>query len=345
MRTRYNPYIFMLFVSLCALACEKTVTDFEIKKHPAQIVLNGILNPDTTIYVNLSRNMGIEENSVNLPFLENATVSFYVNNIFLDTLRYMGNGYYTLSYFPPVNKEYKVKAIAPGLNEVNAVTYLPSKGKFDKVETRVLPDLHSSNCIGCSPVDYFEIKVKPSVNGGEEQFFSLSVEANILNIDCMKSVCERKYNSQFDYTYDSCYCEVYDTLSSYASDIYFYTDEKVMDFYEVYDGVWLLTTSGTVQTNKAYFKGSGLHNAGGHFTLRIDEHWLSKTGDTFLKLKLRSMSREVYEFLNSMAKANETEMDPFAEKVTIFTNVQNGLGLFASYTECDTIIEWHLPAD
>jgi len=50
-----------------------------------------------------------------------------------------------------------------------------------------------------------------------------------------------------------------------------------------------------------------------------------------LKLQLWHVSKELYDFQTSLRKFNQASNNPFAEPVPVYSNIKNGLGIFASY--------------
>jgi hypothetical protein len=49
-------------------------------------------------------------------------------------------------------------------------------------------------------------------------------------------------------------------------------------------------------------------------------------------VQLHVINEDYFEFLLSLEKYNETYENPFAEPVMVFSNIENGLGLFSSYS-------------
>jgi Domain of unknown function (DUF4249) len=50
-----------------------------------------------------------------------------------------------------------------------------------------------------------------------------------------------------------------------------------------------------------------------------------------LKLQLWNTSKELYDYQLSLRKFNATSNNPFSEPTPVFTNIKNGLGIFAAY--------------
>jgi hypothetical protein len=59
---------------------------------------------------------------------------------------------------------------------------------------------------------------------------------------------------------------------------------------------------------------------------------LLSTGSHTLTLELWNMARELYEYHISLGKFNQSSNNPFSEPSPVYTNVKNGLGIFAGYS-------------
>lgn len=326
-------------IAFTILSCEKTVSDFQIKKHPGKLVLNGILNTDSAILINLSRNMSIEEKAINPPFVKNADIKLFENDKYVGAVEYLSDGYYTIDMNPGENKVYHISAEAEGFPPVSSSTRMPKKEHIAKIKTNYLLNINDPNCIGCEPVNFLELEIKLENNSTLEKYYSLSVETNTMNTLCRKQICELVTHPEYNYNYDSCYCVDMDTMEIFSREVQYNCDEKVIDFLNAYGSYWVESYPGMLHS-EIYFKASRLALSDNRIIIKINRHDLHNNYENKIKIRLSSLSEEAYTFLYSMARVNETDMDPFAEKVTIYTNIENGLGLFAGHVHYDTIIEF-----
>lgn len=87
--------------------CSKEI-EFKQQSIEKKLVLNGFICPDSLISVNVRRTIGILSNESSI--VENATVSLYKNNKFIENLEYISKGNYkSSSIFPQVDSIYTVK--------------------------------------------------------------------------------------------------------------------------------------------------------------------------------------------------------------------------------------------
>ena len=331
----------LLFITIAfaMLSCEKIVSDFHIKEHPGKLVLNGILNPDSILIVNLSRNMSIEEQAIAPPFVKNADIKLYENDQYAGSFDYLSDGYYTINMHPGENQVYQITAEAKGFPLVSSFTRMPEKEHVAGIQTNYIFNIQDPSCIGCAPDNFLELEIKLENNSSREKYYSLSVETNNMNTLCRKQICELVTHPEYNYTYDSCYCVDMDTMEIFSREVQYRCDDKIIDFFNAYGSYWIETYPGML-ISEIYFKASRLSLINNKIIIKISKNDLYNNYENKIQVRLTSLSEEAYTFLNSIARLNETDMDPFAEKVTIYTNIKDGLGLFAGKTHYDTIVEF-----
>ena len=79
-----NNFIKITFILSLIVSCDlETVIDLEIPQDPSMIVLNGVLDTDTTISVIISNSVGAFSNT-NPAFLPNAEAFLFENNLCLN---------------------------------------------------------------------------------------------------------------------------------------------------------------------------------------------------------------------------------------------------------------------
>lgn len=120
-------YLFILIIILGATlfsSCEKEVT-FDFEHHP-KLVLNCILNPDSTVTARLSLSRNIENNTSFQP-VDDATIVLYENGTELNTLTPEGEGNYFLDHYPEPLSEYEITVLHPYFEILNASTAVPQE--------------------------------------------------------------------------------------------------------------------------------------------------------------------------------------------------------------------------
>ena len=124
---RYLYYVGLLFLGLSS--CTKDLDLAWPTKSP-QLVLNGILHPDSTIQVSLSTTIPLTPKSTDFPIVDNATISLYEDDELLGDLIFRDSAY-VLDYYPKAGSEYTIKVEAPGYLTVRASDVMPESPTID----------------------------------------------------------------------------------------------------------------------------------------------------------------------------------------------------------------------
>tara|TARA_B100000123_G_scaffold45699_1_gene30305 strand:- start:85 stop:1077 length:993 start_codon:yes stop_codon:yes gene_type:complete len=135
---------FFSLVFLFIISCSEmeTVIDLEIPTHETVLVLNGVLDTDSSIKVSVSHSAGAFDNA-NPSFIRDADVLLFENDIFVDTLItnldelqtiYINDEnynsiplpmyYYKSDFIPKSEKTYKIEVNHPDYNSINATTFI-----------------------------------------------------------------------------------------------------------------------------------------------------------------------------------------------------------------------------
>jgi len=114
--------ISIIAVLLCS-SCRKLVTD-EFAEYGPVPVLNSILvaGSQIQVHVSLARKIDAEP----LECIENATVTLYADDQFLETILHSGNGIYVGATVIQPNRKYTCIASIPGFEEVIATDSIPN---------------------------------------------------------------------------------------------------------------------------------------------------------------------------------------------------------------------------
>ncbi|MCD6332094.1 MAG: DUF4249 domain-containing protein [Bacteroidales bacterium] len=132
MKNRFSVIIISLV--LLSWGCEKII-DINLQDKERKIVVNGLMNPDSLVTVNLTKSLGILENDTFL-FIDNAQVTLSLEGRQIGILQYMGAGYYHLpDFFPSPGHDYRLDVSVKGMNPAYAVSEVPDKVMIQAVDT------------------------------------------------------------------------------------------------------------------------------------------------------------------------------------------------------------------
>jgi len=302
-------------ITMC-FSCEnmETVVDLDIPEIPPVLVMNGILDTDTTIRLLVSHSVGAFSNEIPIS-INNAEVVLYENDIFLDTLNanmdnmmsyYFNNGtfsvdsiqmsYYESSIIPNKNTNYRVEASHQDYPNISANTFIPDD------------------------IEIYDIDIDTTSNEEKIGFsFSFIDDFNAENYYRIKlfSKCYKKWENEYGEIEIYPYTRGYQEFAS--NDPSFPSNGIPWDGY---------TFSGSqVVFSDALFNGQEKN-------IRIDiinEGYEYADCDT-ISFQFSVFSSDTYSYYNSLG--SHRERGPLGifggEVIPVYSNVENGLGSIVS---------------
>ncbi len=292
----------IIFGLLTILSCEKII-DLEIPDSERKIVFNGIMNPDSTIKIQVSQSLGILEDELNLKYLEDADVTIFEDGIEIEKMTHTVSGIFTSTVVPALNKTYKVQVENTNLPTAEASSKIPELVEITKLDTiTVVTTTHDE----FSNTDYYSTNIRFEINFDDPEsvdnyyFVGISMyepiydETNTTIIDSMEyftyfmseDIVLQNTESQF-------------TLNSISGQAF--SDEKINGF-----SYKLKIETGIPTYGEAYF-----------------------TGSTY-NVYMMSITKDLYLHILSYNKAQYSSNDPFTQPVQIFSNITDGLGIFSA---------------
>ena len=98
--------VVLAFASIFPFSCVVD-SDLPTPVGEPQVVVNGILNPDSLIKVTLSRTLPLDSDG-SFGVIENAMIRLFENDILIDTLKHKTNGCYFSAFKPKETYRYKI---------------------------------------------------------------------------------------------------------------------------------------------------------------------------------------------------------------------------------------------
>ena len=284
-------YLVIITISLLIISCEKII-DIDIEDKDKKIVVNGILSTDSLVKVNISKSLSILDDK-DVHFINDAIVTLYENDNFIEQLSSLDKGYYsTISFKPTLEKRYKVTVEASGLKSVNAENTIPNTIKINKIDTTTT---QLSDETG-----YSEEKLECSINFTDPQN-------------------ENNYYYVFAKAYiPTNYDNFGNPISYELTNIFFESDDKIIE--------------STINYGDGIVFSDKLIN-GDTYSLKIFISKYNFEQDTNkVYFYLNSVSKDFYLYAVSYEKHINAIYDPFVEPVQVYENINNGYGIFTGYS-------------
>ena len=314
-------------IVLLLTGCTKEV-DLPFPTTGRQVVLNGILHPDSTIRITLTETIPLDE-TADFPVITTASVVLYEDDRLVDTLDFQKDEY-TLNYFPLSGKRYTIEATAEGYLQVKASDLIP--------QTPLITACYKSQ----RWFPYHNIALQATIQDhAEKTNYWLSII-----IDQYKQLDSIRCTD----INDARTCSFNDSSVVVTSKLsYIYSNSTIPDVFNSFidntlNGVRSFESFVRIEDNAITSPSTTLELTGNSYYFsnisKIDDSQsiileavsASPHYDRYLK------SSVTYYLNNSFGQEND-QPGLFTEPTRIYSNVENGLGIFAAYNSVSINLE------
>ncbi len=296
--------ILALSVLIFLSSCERDVT-FNVPTQPPKLVVNGISSINTPIRVNIGKTANIlQAYTTDMYRVTDAFVQLYENNILKDTLVYnaTNNSYLVKrnTVAMPGNT-YLLKAAGNGFTTVEAETKTPKTITINSITRRVNARTDANG----NMLD--EVKITFTDDGTAANYYAFKVKRpNYLNGNTM--------------VYGGIYC-----MHSSDKDIDRRNNADPTDFENCIDQEFFMSDknfNGRVKELLLFIRNNEL------------EGFYSPSNNRTYKsiVEINNITAEHYKYRKSYDTYQDSEDNPFAEPVLVYSNVKNGYGIFSTYS-------------
>ena len=336
MKNTYIQLAITLLLTVFIVSCE-TEIKFNGKETAPSMVINSILNPDSTVKVHITKSKFFLEKDGPFDPITNATVQLYANDKLIEALNSIGNGYYAGTYKPLQGDIIKIIAQNNEFDNVHSSTEIPVVASITSVDTSAtitkttpLVYYRSYDDVGYTTTDTVgtvtEKKIKFTVN--------IADRANYKNFYRLK-VKQRSYYDNGTFSEYNSYFNSEDLVFGSTSETELFEEENTNYYHEFNDNLFDGKTYGLTFSVSAfqynYFPGKEPK----------DDPWSPTTIKQEILINIESISPAYYYYLNSRAK-NNAYIEIFSEPVQIYNNIVNGIGILGAYNTSITVIRMPL---
>jgi hypothetical protein len=319
----------ILALLFCFSACEKTVENFDIEKPDPKLVILEYAYSDSFPSLYVSRNISLEEAVKPYP-IANANCKLFENNTLLGELSIGKDGWYTSKEIKfSASNNYRYEVSANGCPTVKSEFIVAPKPEIISVDTLTVWE-KSPDCFGCSIVPYLKVDIDFKNKPDTEDYFL--VEFNTYS---------------YQYTYDQYTGKLVDsnltknTIEMMSDAPYI---ESVKQYYEdiYYNPSQDESKSGTMYI----FSDKYLNNGTNQLTVKMNyysffygENSSRSENAKIVYMHFIAIDKNMYEYALSKGRNLAAEGNPFVEPVTIYSNIENGLGLVSGYSPVEYSID------
>jgi len=299
--------LFLLIFSSC-----ETIVDIEVPRKAPQLVLHSVVNPGGNLqFVNIRESQFVLDDTEYKP-ISNAIVSLFEDGVFIgyiEKTKYneggvANNGEYITWYDFDVNKTYTLTAEAPGFTPIEATVSIPKQVPIKAIDLDTIFVKSSGFCFNgpCPQSERYRINL--TFQDPPNTYNYYSVAAFVKEYNGSGGILSSHENSLFLFSED-----VSLALSDFSIEGYGIQDEELWFSDDIFDG----------QTYTFSFEvEAGNYHVGDSIKLFVE---------------LRHQSEENFKYHVSRELQHWNDGNPFAEPVHVFSNVENGHGIFGAYNE------------
>lgn len=277
------------------LGCEKEIP-FKGETQQPLLVIHAFLSPYDSIYIHASRSRGISDLSA-VKKIDNATIKILNGTEVVANFIYEKLGYYKPiePFYPVAGINYKIEASAPDLPTVHAYETIPFINDF-----AITPRITNNNNL--SKTVNFDITLNDPSKTAD--YYSIKV----YRIDSIY-----QDSSMVEVRIEPVFCTT--------------TDPSI----ENIDGLDIDIGDGQNKYDQFFLRDDLFNGKNYRLTLKDSWNYTSDYPKTFV-IEVNFLSEAYFNHTISKIKYLLTEDDPFSQPVQIYSNVENGLGIFAGHS-------------
>lgn len=293
---KYLKQVLIALITLLWLnSCEKVIP-FEGDIDSSKLVINSIFESDSVFKVHVSGSRSVIDTSSFQNIVDAIVKIKDENNNLIEFLSHTNNGFYTGQNIPEENKTYTLEVEHSNYTNIMASDSLPSPITINNVDTSTIID---------------------AINGNRLQItMNFNDPITIENFYLVETYAVIEYLLIYDL--DTVEYEI-DT----SQQTMFLTDEVFQNGGSPYRDQGLF--------NDLLFDGQSKSleiEIPNNFKANEDDYeWRSNT--LGLRVYLHNISRSYYYYRTSLEQYQNASGNPFAQPVQVFSNIENGFGIFA----------------
>ena len=309
-----NNIVLFLIAALALSGCRKEITNYQHPDFNPQPTLNAVLQEGQPVWAQVSFAQCLD--SLHSAPCDNAEVLLYVDGQFAETLQHTGDGLYVGETTAEALHEYACKVVIPGYDTLFAQTEMPEKPVVTGVEIMENATVDDDD----RPCPAFMITFRTDPN--RNLYYCSNIYADFVN-----EYYDAETHAHLGYSTETGTMNTSintddPVLLNEGSEALLFSNEIIND------------TTYTMKVN-AWFSS---HGWGGQHTGGVIERW----GEVVVRM--HGLSESAYHYMKSQNAFEEPDAYTnlflgTISPINLYSNVENGLGLFAAIAPmtCDTI--------
>jgi hypothetical protein len=290
-----RKYLILLFAAvsiLCMSSCEKAI-NVNIPPQTSKLTINCVAEVGMPFYLLAGRTGSLKDRNTNPDLaIGNAVVKLYVDGVYTETMKYQQSfGYYSVAIVE-AGKKYSVEVSAPSYGDASASAVAPVPVAISNVvRTYAVRKDENGNFQDALDISFSD----PSAAG---DFYIININAPQDSMYHNYGFCVNSPDVSIE-TPEGDIGDVNTCLSSggiFMRDVLFNGGKKEIRFYVNSDILG------------PFFNG---------------------TDSVYATMELYHVSEDYFRYVQTQRVAADTDGNPFAEPVNVYSNVSNGYGIFS----------------
>lgn len=310
-----KKYIFLSLILFAAWACTKTI-EFDDNGVGNLIVLNSIIYPDSCVSGNISQSTSILKGNRYGGFID-GTVELYENGNKVGQMNPLFGKFRFPEIKPKAGNTYRI-VVTSGGKQAEAETTMPEKAEIVSVDTVTVSNEWGGKSMDC------KLKFRDS---NEEDYYRILIADEYLqqSVNLTDSIKIRYYMQRYfstAYSDDPVFKSVY---NNFGSDV---LDMGPDNGYGIFPDDYFQGKEYSVQIQLSAFNNAGYYNPANPSLI-----YYSKVLYQRKTIQIQKLSKSYYNYLKYLNLYSFYHGDPFAEPVPVYSNIENGAGIFGSFND------------
>jgi hypothetical protein len=304
-------FLFILLVS-----CTKTI-DFDDEQHSNQVVVNGIIWPGEafTLYLTQSGSI-LKDWQTNTPL--EGTLDLYEEDRLIHPFPSQRGVFSAPDLSPKAGKSYRIVVTVDG-RAVSAETRIPAQAEVISTDTTSLRNTDGSRTI------HYQFKLK---DGDGEDYYRIIVRnENLVQVSDVGDPARKYYLNETYYqiqSEDPVFKTVYNNSEGAV------LNQGPGNDYFIFPDTYFQGKEYTLEFQvSTYYIGSNEYGDPGNPVAGTQKKLIYDRN----VVHVQRLSKELYHYLKYLKLYNHFHDNPFAEPVSVYSNVTNGAGIFAGFND------------
>ncbi|GAB1415305.1 hypothetical protein MASR2M117_07110 [Paludibacter sp.] len=328
-----SKILLIFFLLSFTFSCKKEI-EFNGEISEPLLVVNSIINPDSTINVNVSKSKFFLSNKTGFDVIKNADVYMYINNSTGIKLTHKGEGNYSSTTKSQIGDTVRLEVNAQGLNSVESKTIVPEIANILSCDTsfKILRNEPYIVYLETNPgkdgvldtvanTQYGELKIIIKLNDPQniKNYYRITLKKDTEITAEGRDITQTYY---VGFVLEGFSEPGTDNLMGTITNDNLNTKTQQLISDDIFNGKEISLVLKT-ETEKIVAK-ANREDFFNNMDYRVKS--VSYT------LNFQSVTKEMYLYLKTIESSQNIFFEAFTEPVQIYNNITNGIGIFGSYT-------------